>query len=87
MRNSIFGLYTVLISGDKLIVMWEVVFNDRVYKLPDEKAEAIQRAYQDLLDAEDSMRVGFHQVLMAVVQKAGVPVRTFLDAEIVAAQL
>ena len=67
--------------------MWEVDFNGQVYKLNDEKAEAVQRAYQDLLNAEDSMRVGFHQVLMAVVQKAGVPVRTFLDAEKVAAQL
>jgi hypothetical protein len=67
--------------------MWEVEHAGRVYKINDERAAEIQRAYQDLLEAEDSMRVGFHQVLMAVVQRAGVPVRTFLDAEKVAAQL
>lgn len=67
--------------------MWRVTFKGRVYNVADENAEAIQRAYRDLLDAEDSMRVGFHQVLMAVIQKAGVPVRSFLEAEEVAAQL
>jgi hypothetical protein len=67
--------------------MWEITFNGKVYRLNDDKAGEIQRAYQDLLDAADSMRVGFHQVLMAVVQRAGVPVRSFLDAEKVAAQL
>lgn len=67
--------------------MWEVEFNGRTYKLNDERAGEIQRAYQDVLDAADSMRVGFHQVLMAVVQRAGVPVRSFFDAEKVAAQL
>lgn len=67
--------------------MWQVTFNDKVYNITDEKAECVQRAYQDLLEAEDSMRVGFHQVLMAEVQIAGVPVRTFFDAEVVAAQL
>ena len=67
--------------------MWEVTFSGKVYKLSNEKAEQIQCAYRDLLDAEDSMRVGFHQVLMAVIQVAGVPVRSFMDAEKVAAQL
>jgi hypothetical protein len=67
--------------------MWTVKLGSKTYKLNDAKATKIQHAYMELLDAVDSMRSGAHQVLMAVVQKAGIPVRSFGEAEKVAAQL
>lgn len=65
--------------------MEEVEHAGHRYKIKKKDVEAICQQYQLIINEDDS--VGQHWVLMAVIQKAGISIRSTVDAMKIAAKL